>query len=682
MSDLHEQFPPLKVSSEKLAAIAERAREQHRKMNPAGTRLNAGGLGAPSKFRAILQSYMHGAGVGVLDLAAIAAVLFLSISALLMYFNGRRTSTTPTNEPKVVVVKPTAQPKESTHSVAGDCTETPKTPDPVQPPAESPPVIEASRKTDEDKTAQIESLFREAVDLYQQGKYSESQHKLRDLLALDPRKELAARMVDEAGTKFMGKMMADTRMGTEPTQIWQYYRQYNSAKNANPDRIIDDHERGLSPDPVKQTRVDAPVTLPPADIPVPAEPLEKISAIPGTGDPLNTTVANDEYRGGFGIRSGGGRRLMVKRYSGSRDTENAVELALRWLAYHQEADGHWDAEKYSAANRTDTAVTALSTLAFLAAGHTEKVGLYKENVKRAVAWLSSKQDATGLIFDTADAGAHRAIGYPGAIATLAMVEAAGMAHVPATLKSAQAAIDYCTQIHQQGEGADKLGWRYQPNTPGDICVSTWFTAALKSAKVAGLNVKHNAFDGAIRFLDSVEKKHANGISKYSYMPGTEANKRRNAMGNYCRMMLGWKAEDLKASTEWFIQDGGTPSWGANGETVDLYYWYYGSLCAFQQGGDVWNSWNASLKKALCENQCKAGDDAGSWPVVGDFSGEWGRVGQTALACLSLEVYYRYPRINPAPAANPAAAPIKQLPEAPQKNPAAVPDTKKPSQEEF
>src|SRR5207302_1624932 len=100
MSDLHEQFPPLKVSSEKLAAIAERAREQHRKMNPAGTGLNAGRLGAPSKFRAILQSYMHGAGVGVLDLAAIAAVLFLSISALLMYFNGRRTSTTPTNEPK------------------------------------------------------------------------------------------------------------------------------------------------------------------------------------------------------------------------------------------------------------------------------------------------------------------------------------------------------------------------------------------------------------------------------------------------------------------------------------------------------------------------------------------------------------------------------------------------------
>lgn len=32
---------------------------------------------------------------------------------------------------------------------------------------------------------------------------------------------------------------------------------------------------------------------------------------------------------------------------------------------------------------------------------------------------------------------------------------------------------------------------------------------------------------------------------------------------------------------------------------------------------------------------------GSWDPVGDYSTEWGRVGQTALSCLCLEVYYRY-----------------------------------------
>ena len=52
-----------------------------------------------------------------------------------------------------------------------------------------------------------------------------------------------------------------------------------------------------------------------------------------------------------------------------------------------------------------------------------------------------------------------------------------------------------------------------------------------------------------------------------------------------------------------------------------------------------------MMPALVNNQCKQGDDAGSWNPVGDFSTEWGRVGQTALGALCLEVYYRYAQLN-------------------------------------
>ena len=52
------------------------------------------------------------------------------------------------------------------------------------------------------------------------------------------------------------------------------------------------------------------------------------------------------------------------------------------------------------------------------------------------------------------------------------------------------------------------------------------------------------------------------------------------------------------------------------------------------GGDVWDRWNKGMVKSLVENQCANGDDSGSWPIVGEFSSEWGRVGQTALGCLS------------------------------------------------
>jgi hypothetical protein len=155
----------------------------------------------------------------------------------------------------------------------------------------------------------------------------------------------------------------------------------------------------------------------------------------------------------FGWRLGGGGEWIIKGHGGA-GTPPITRAALHWLAYHQEADGHWDARKYGAQYKTDTAVTALSLLAFLGLGHTEKVGDYKDNVKRAVAWLKSKQAPTGLIFDTSDEGRHYGEGYPGAMATLALVEAAGMANIPDTRAAAQKAIDYCTETHQAGEGSE------------------------------------------------------------------------------------------------------------------------------------------------------------------------------------------------------------------------------------
>ena len=90
---------------------------------------------------------------------------------------------------------------------------------------------------EEDRAAQIEKAFREGVDLYEQGKYAEAQKKLHDVMALDPRKELAARLVDECGTRIMAKMMSDVKMGNEPTRIWQLYRQYSVQKLADKDRM-------------------------------------------------------------------------------------------------------------------------------------------------------------------------------------------------------------------------------------------------------------------------------------------------------------------------------------------------------------------------------------------------------------------------------------------------------------
>jgi len=383
----------------------------------------------------------------------------------------------------------------------------------------------------------------------------------------------------------------------------------------------------------------------------------------GDGSRGNTGGFGDKPTGGkgfnygpgtgtFGYGRNGGGKLRLLRTCGGDPKESVLRAALQWLSYHQEADGHWDAKKYGASVKTDTAVTGLALLTFLGAGHTEKVGDYHNNVRSAVAWLKSKQDASGLIWDTTDDGArHRAKGYPGAIATLALVEAAGMANDPDTKRCAQLAIDYCTEVHQNGQGSDKLGWRYGPNEAADMSVSGWYIMALKSAKIAGLHVNPQAFDGALKFLTLVEHKIEGGssyapISQFWYMPGEEhgsSSHRLTAIGTLARQFLGWKADELQSSVDWFVNKGGVPEYGAAGESVDLYYWYYGSMCVYQQGphSELWKRWNVAMKRAIGEHQCKNGDDLGSFDPVGDFSGEWGRVGQTALNALCMEVYYRY-----------------------------------------
>jgi hypothetical protein len=184
----------------------------------------------------------------------------------------------------------------------------------------------------------------------------------------------------------------------------------------------------------------------------------------------------------------------------------------------------------------------------------------------------------------------------------------------------------------------------------DLSVTGWFIMALKSAKMARLHVNPAAFDGALKFLDSVEHKGEGGDPGYAppsvyWYRVNEAHDntshRLTAIGALSRQFLGWKKADIQATVDGFVAKGGVPNPGH----VDLYYWYYGTLSTFQQDGDVWKKWNEGMKSTLISSQRTDGDEDGSWDPAGDFSTDWGRVGQTALSCLCLEVYIRYLAIS-------------------------------------
>jgi hypothetical protein len=349
---------------------------------------------------------------------------------------------------------------------------------------------------------------------------------------------------------------------------------------------------------------------------------------------------------------------MVRLGGGGQATESAVDIGLEWLAKHQEANGQWIPKKYQASKgQTDTACTSLALLAFLGAGHTEKVGRYKDNVRRAIAWLKSVQTEEGCVYQKGDFDALHpgGPGYSHAMAGMALAEAAGMARVSDTIRAAQKAVDYSCQIHGHGtlEGDDygkgKGAWRYMPGMEPDTSVTGWYIMQLKSAKVSGMQVPNASFKRAIEWLDKVMEKAAEDEGygpayryiyqrgKYEKYTGLFKEYRLTAIGCLGRQFTGTPKDQLEGTVSHFMKVGGVPGQG----NWDLYYWYYATLCIFQQGGPLWKKWNEGMKAVLLGAQRKGGDEDGSWDPQGDFNEYWGRVGQTALSILCLEVYYRY-----------------------------------------
>lgn len=140
----------------------------------------------------------------------------------------------------------------------------------------------------------------------------------------------------------------------------------------------------------------------------------------------------------YRLRDAQVRRQAAARFGGTRESEAAVELSLRWLNAMQSPEGYWDAARHGAGqvktdeNGTfrdyagrdaDTGVTALVTLSFLGAGYTHETGKYAMTVDNALAWLIAQQGEDGNLAG----GARRyARNYCHAMATYALAEALGM----------------------------------------------------------------------------------------------------------------------------------------------------------------------------------------------------------------------------------------------------------------
>jgi len=365
-------------------------------------------------------------------------------------------------------------------------------------------------------------------------------------------------------------------------------------------------------------------------------------------------VGGGGMAGCFGYRDGGGRKRAVARFGGSPATESAVEAALRWLARHQEADGSWNCLKYSANERGrarggDVGVTSLALLAFLGAGHTARAGRFRDNVRRAQAWLVSRQDEkTGEVGPKKKASIGRA--YNHGMAALALAEAYGMTRDPKLRGPAQKAID-CVSAWQNPYS----GWRYNPRDgDSDPSVTGWMLMAIKSAKISGLRTDSAAFQGGTKFLDSATVKKGSNAGRTLYRHSGGSSGRWQAMTSvslFCRLLMGYRRSDAALVRQADHLASEPPDWktmAGQDQGHTMYYWYYGTLAMFQMGGRHWEGWNPKMKSALLPNQRRGGpmdgstkDVDGSWDPVSYWGLRGGRVYTTAVNALTLEVYYRY-----------------------------------------
>jgi hypothetical protein len=344
------------------------------------------------------------------------------------------------------------------------------------------------------------------------------------------------------------------------------------------------------------------------------------------------------------------RSEVARRNGGTAASEQAVEDALAWLAANQTRAGSWDADAHGAgqvardqegidrkyAGKTaDSGVTALALLAFLGAGYTRDEGKYSENVDRAIEWLVAHQRADGFLGGDA---AHFEQNYCHGMATYALAEAHGMRSEPADerlRRPLEKAVAYV--VSQQ---LDDGGWRYDKarNTDGDMSMFGWQLMALRSADIVGVPVPPVAKAKAILFLKDRSLGESGGLAAYrKTKPQTPPTPAMTAEALFCKQTLGLGREN-PASVEgvaFLLRN--LPK---RSET-NLYYWYYGTLAMYQYGGSAWDRWNAALRDLLVAEQVKEGPDAGSWEPRDAWGPYGGRVYSTAVAALSLEVYYRF-----------------------------------------
>jgi hypothetical protein len=195
------------------------------------------------------------------------------------------------------------------------------------------------------------------------------------------------------------------------------------------------------------------------------------------------------------------------------------------------------------------------------------------------------------------------------------------------------------------------GWRYtdERELPSDASVSGWQVLALKAAKRAGIvEVSQECVENVEKFFHRCEL----GAGRTGYRPGQALSDATTGVGMLVHEfildepdspLVREGAKYLAAEAERVAKEPPVRRRRFAAANGDFYTWYNCTLAMFLAGGETWKRWNNVARDHIISLQHRDAESCahGSWDPVGRWSPQGGRIYSTALAVLTLEVYYRY-----------------------------------------
>jgi len=339
-----------------------------------------------------------------------------------------------------------------------------------------------------------------------------------------------------------------------------------------------------------------------------------------------------------------GAAALLGASSAAASDDEAVPLALKWLAAQQNDDGSWsfdcpaDDDAESAGRGTlknaRNGATGLAMLAFLSVGETHKRGKYRKTVKSGLDYLVRNMKVSGDCASLEDPDGRL---YSHAWAALALCEACAMTRDKGLEKPAQRTLNHIVHCQDRKNG----GWRYRPKGPCNSVLVGWMCMALKSGHMAYLKVSPDAVKLIEKYLDSVQSDDG---ASYGYAkPGTNAE--TTAVGLLCRCWLGWKRDHPALRRGLDALSKRKPRPGRLNETYFLtsLLWFAGDDAADRK-------WRSEVRHQLTSRQSTKDPHAGSWHFPdGEPAVKWGgRLYCTAVSTLILAVRYRPTRLKLPP----------------------------------